>query len=855
VKVILLALAWILPVIAEAQVTASSTSITLPTYLEGLPDPNPPFEQLVPSWATVFYPYTWRTVFTEKKVNHAWRADVLENQYLKCTFLPDLGGHVYSCIDKLNGKEMFYANSCVKKSWVALRGAFAALGVEFNFPAAHSWVTVSRVDSAIRHNPDGSATVVLSSIDRVDGMLWRVDATLRPGVDYLEQKVTLYNRSDVRHGYQWWSNAAVHLDDDSTSFVLPTALVATHFQASVDRWPVNSKGIDLSVAGNIKAQTGLFAAGSREPFLAVYQAHSRTGTIHYADADQLSGKKIWAWGTGLGGNDRVRKDLSDDGSTYVEIQAGLTKDQETWLFLEPQQIRTFTEYWLQARDLGGISRANLYAAVYLQRSAMIDGKVDLTLETEFYRHMAGVTIRVLDGQQEVLHKVVDADPVANVVITSRGLSAMRRYRVQIADRTGKILLTHSEGPYDALTAEDYEPTKHAPDDALTASEAALLATAEQYESNGRLNLAYAECQRALRAYPDSVPILKAAGRTSVVMNRFAEGGALLERARTKAGGDAETRYYLGLAYAKQDDDARARTEFSAVPVNSSFAGAARLQIAASLSRAGQWADALTTIREVENKSGSHTRAGAMEVALLRHLGRSTEAKSRLAFWRSIDPSDLFLRFEGVQLNARDPLFYSELATDPERVLNIVTQLFELGFYEDSLALTDHKYPVVDPLDTEPGAVLPQEYPLVAYYRGYARERLGQVDFFKDYQAASRLSSLYVFPSRPGSLAILRAASTQNPDDATAHALLGSLYFSFRMTNEAINEWQMARAIRKDLPALQRDLGRALLEAKKDNPAAVEVLQEGRIVDPENQEITDALQKAQSQVSNSRSSFQ
>jgi predicted Zn-dependent protease len=66
-----------------------------------------------------------------------------------------------------------------------------------------------------------------------------------------------------------------------------------------------------------------------------------------------------------------------------------------------------------------------------------------------------------------------------------------------------------------------------------------------------------------------------------------------------------------------------------------------------------------------------------------------------------------------------------------------------------------------------------------------------------------------------------------------------------MTNEAIAEWQKARSLRKDVPGLQRNLGRALLEIKMDAPAAAEVLKEGLAMDPKNSEIAEALQKAQS----------
>jgi len=294
-RLLWLALLAIVPAV-EAQVTVSSSTITLPTWLEGPANPNPPFDQLNPAWAPSFYPYTWRTSFTDKKVDHAWRVHYLENEYLKCSFLPDLGGRLYTCFDKIGGRDMFYANTSVRKAWVGLRGAWVALGIEFNFPTGHSWVNVSPVDSAVRQNPDGSATVVVSSVDRVTGMQWRVDSTLRPGVDVLEQKITLYNPTSVRHSYFWWSTAAVPLEDESTTFVMPATLSGTHGFTEVDTWPVNSAGVNLSVVGNHKGQTTAFAYGSREPFLAIYQPKSRSGTIHYAEVSDLPGKKIWSWG-------------------------------------------------------------------------------------------------------------------------------------------------------------------------------------------------------------------------------------------------------------------------------------------------------------------------------------------------------------------------------------------------------------------------------------------------------------------------------------------------------------------------------------------------------------------------------
>ena len=131
---------------APAQVRVWQSTMTLPTYEEGLPDPNPPFDQYANNRFN--YPYTLRHNLTDRRTDHAWRALFLENEYLKCSVLPDIGGHLYSCTDKISGRPMFYENPSIKKADVAYRGAWAAFGIEFNFPVSHNWVTASPVDFA-----------------------------------------------------------------------------------------------------------------------------------------------------------------------------------------------------------------------------------------------------------------------------------------------------------------------------------------------------------------------------------------------------------------------------------------------------------------------------------------------------------------------------------------------------------------------------------------------------------------------------------------------------------------------------------------------------------------------------------
>src|SRR5205807_109068 len=117
-----------------------------------------------------------------------------------------------------------------------------------------------------------------------------------------------------------------------------------------------------------------------------------------------------------------------------------------------------------------------------------------------------------------------------------------------------------------------------------------------------------------------------------------------------------------------------------------------------------------------------------------------------------------------------------------------TDYMRFGLYEDALDVLSRQYPTGPEVIGEPGAPHPASYPLIAYYRAFCRDALGK-DGGADFAAASAMLTDYVFPNRPESFAVLRRAITANPNDATAHFLLGSLYVSGGMSKQALEEWE------------------------------------------------------------------
>jgi tetratricopeptide (TPR) repeat protein len=174
----------------------------------------------------------------------------------------------------------------------------------------------------------------------------------------------------------------------------------------------------------------------------------------------------------------------------------------------------------------------------------------------------------------------------------------------------------------------------------------------------------------------------------------------------------------------------------------------------------------------------------------------------------------------------------QLANDPTRVLNISAQYMRLGSYQKALAVLDASYPTPAPDQSEPGTVAPQKHPMVAYFRGYCHETLGQSPE-ADYSAASKLSPAFVFPNTAEEFAVLSAALKARPTDATAHYLMGTFYFSRGETDPALSEWAEAHKHNPDIPVLSASTGLALLHIKNEPEQALAAFRDGLRSDPSN----------------------
>ncbi|MFL6350581.1 MAG: DUF5107 domain-containing protein [Bryobacteraceae bacterium] len=830
-RIALLLLPAISVCFAKAEVRVWEGTLTLPTYEEGSPNPNPPFDLFA---TTRFnYPYTLRENLTNQRVNHSWRAVYLENEYLKCSVLPDIGGHLYTCIDKLSGQPMFYANPSIKKANIGYRGAWAAFGIEFNFPVSHNWVSMSPVNFAYSKHDDGSASVTVGNVDRVYGMEWAVELTLRAGTTVLEEHVTLSNRSDVRHRFYWWNNAGVQVWDDS-KVQYPMRFAASHGFKEVQPWPIDSDGRDLSIIRNqTKGPVSLFVHGSREPFMGVWNPRTNTGTVHFADYAELPAKKIWSWGVDPDGLD-WRRALSDNNSAYVEVQAGLFRNQETYAFLDPRHSIHFSEYWMPVRDTDGTSRANLFGVLNLSRSGNL-----LRAAFNANRQVKGASIHLTDGADVVAQERVDLSPERTWKRELAIKDADRRFTFELKDEKDVILLRHTEGEYDWTPVDQVRAgpqPSFEPPPAEHRTEDDWVQIGKNDELDGRVLAAFATYQQGLEKFPNSFALNKTAGRLAACLLRYEDAVRYLEPVQQRDTSDPEISYYLGIAYDELGDQRKAQTAFEAAHRMPQFRAAGALRLAELKAREGRTVEAEQYLDESLRAESDDLRTAEELVALRRALGNQEAARTLATRWLSRYPLSYFLREEVGKPDL------ASLGADPYRVLDVAAEYMRLGLYRPALAVLSRNYPASPADRSEPGAVLPQQHSLVTYYRAYCKEKLG-LPALEDYAGGSRLSTMYVFPSRSETVHVLKAALHSRPSDGTAHYLFGTFLFSRGLTDAALQQWGEARKLTPSIPVLHADIGAALLRVRKDAQGALSAFQDGLAVDAKNPELYVGMDEA------------
>jgi hypothetical protein len=344
---------------------------------------------------------------------------VLENDYLRLTFLPELGGRLYSAMVKSTGAEIFYHNKVVKPSRYGVLEPYEANwwlatgGMEWAYPTQeHGYRWGVPWDYEVTHTADG-ATMTLRDVapDRVGA---EVQVTLP--VDRAVFTVTprLTNAGPDAALVQFWLNAALSLAPDTmspqTQFIIPTDEIIVHSRGEANwtmpeaqqesPWPLVDT-TDLSDYSQWTDYLGFFVPNLDAPFVGAYNPETDLGVVRLIEPGTVPGNKLFAFSPAF-----LDRSYTDDDSQYFEIWGGANVGfwPEDDIFLPSGDTLQWQEHWWPLAGLGGLSWANQHAAIYLSQT---DDGYDLSVLVAQPRQ---VTLTVSAGETPVLVETFAADP-------------------------------------------------------------------------------------------------------------------------------------------------------------------------------------------------------------------------------------------------------------------------------------------------------------------------------------------------------------------------------------------------------------------------------------------------------------
>ncbi|MBN1994728.1 MAG: DUF5107 domain-containing protein [Anaerolineae bacterium] len=346
--------------------------------------------------------------------NRTYNLIILENDYLKLSFLPELGGRIYQAIFKPTGNNIFYQNPVLKPSpwgppemgwWLAVGGMEWGLPVE-----EHGYEWGIPWHYQVSDLADG-AQVMLWDSSANNRLRAKIVVTLPDDAAFFQVMPIIENPTAAAIDFKFWLNAMLAPGPTNQvgadlRFILPGRQVTVHSTGDprlpgagkAAGWPGHN-GVDWSRLGNWREWYGFFqrprAAGD---YQAIYDENSDEGVVRSYNSKTAQGAKFFAFGYGSAA---LPPDLyTDDRSGYVEMHGGVAPTFADTRRLEPHASLSWDEYWYPVAGLGGLTWANRHVALYLEK---IKNEVQLHLAVT--RPLDEVRILVLRrATNEVLYQ-------------------------------------------------------------------------------------------------------------------------------------------------------------------------------------------------------------------------------------------------------------------------------------------------------------------------------------------------------------------------------------------------------------------------------------------------------------------
>ena len=402
------------------------------TYPFSDPDPIPVFGKI--------YPYFRFDGYTTRSIKKKYKIINLENDYLKIKIFPEIGGKIWSVVDKTCGKEMFYDNKVVKFRDISLRGPWTSGGIEFNYGViGHDPACSFPVNYRTAQNPDGSVSCWISNFDLITRTRWTVEINLPKDKGWFTTSSFWHNSNSGSQPYYNWVNTGIKATED-LELIYPGTYSIGHGGETIP-WPMDEeRGKNLSrwTENDFGGSKSYHVAGTYEPYFGAYWTSENFGMMHVTDRDEKVGKKFFTWA--LSDEGSIWEELlTDTNGQYLEVQSGRLFNQNDahssrtpykQVYFTPYSTDVWTEYWFPFKGTSGVTDASLYGVININEG---NGVLDFVISPLV---QINDTLKFYDAEGEILSSQPISLSVARTFSTSIRFPVERSvYKITLCNRT------------------------------------------------------------------------------------------------------------------------------------------------------------------------------------------------------------------------------------------------------------------------------------------------------------------------------------------------------------------------------------------------------------------------------------
>ena len=725
---------------AQSDATLREYNKTFTTY--PFSNPNP-----VPDPASLFYPYFRYDGFTDHAIQKEWKVVELENDFIKLIILPQVGGKIWTAIDKKNGKPFIYDNDAIKFRDIAMRGPWTSGGLEANFGIiGHTPGVATPVNYLTRKNADGSVSCIISLLDLLTQTRWNMEINLPKDKAYFITRYFWHNATPLPQPYYSWMNLGEKVTD-SLEYIFPGNHYIYH-DGKVYDFPINPenhKNIAVYDQNDFGGPKSYHVTGAHSKYFGVLWQKENFGMIHYAERQDKIGKKIWIWGLSRQG--MIWENLlTDHSGQYTEIQSGRLYNQNApeSLFspfkqfdFAPYNTDTWTEYWYPFQNTDGVASADLNGVINIKT---VDGKKVVFISPVSY---INDTLKVWDSRKNlVLNMPVKLQPLQSFqqnIPLANGASfeklTLAGSEVKINDSAAKIL----DRPLEPYKNFDWN----------TAYGFYLKG---KYESDTRhYVLAENNIQTSLFKDPAFIPALDEMAFLQYRKMNYDSAWYFARTALSVNTYDPGSNYYYGLASLKLDKIYDAEDGFEVAAITPQYRSAAYTELSKiklrqknyqlSFEYAGK-----SLVNNSENISGLQ-----LQYVCARLMGNKTEQENLKARILHLDPMNHFIRFEDYwqNKNATNKDLFTFLIRDelPQQTY------LDLAIWYSNLNLIDESKAVLE--------ACPQKDNEILYWLAWLHRDDSNADgYLKD---ANNGDAYLAFPFRSATVPVMQWAVNKSSD--------------------------------------------------------------------------------------------